>query len=148
VPRVMVGLLAAVAATMSAVAALAHGELMWLAIAACAAAAGLAAYVTAPQPVLLIKKLCDVHDRPVQDGHKVNVVVARQAPGIPAVMVPWRRRTDRRRTEVRSGLVRPPDRCRGLAGVESAWGAVPGLLLVRFPGRSPNPACPFPGTGL
>jgi hypothetical protein len=34
------------------------------------------------------------------------------------------------------------------AVVESAWGAVPGLLLARFPGRSPNPACLFPGTGL
>jgi hypothetical protein len=32
--------------------------------------------------------------------------------------------------------------------VESAWGAVPALLLVRFPGRSPNPACDFHRTGL
>ena len=57
-PRVMVGLLAAVAAIMSAVAGLAHGELMWLAIADGAAAAALAAYVAAPvpQPVLPTKK--------------------------------------------------------------------------------------------
>jgi hypothetical protein len=44
----MVGLLTAVGAAMSALVGIAHGDLVWLAIADAAAAAGLVAYVTAP----------------------------------------------------------------------------------------------------
>jgi len=44
----MVGLLAAVGAAMSAFAALAHGDLVWVAIADGAAATGLAAYLALP----------------------------------------------------------------------------------------------------
>jgi hypothetical protein len=47
-PRGMVGLLAAVAAAMSAVIGLAHGVLFWAAAVDAAAAAGLAAYLALP----------------------------------------------------------------------------------------------------
>lgn len=47
-PRGMVGLLAAVAAAMSAVIGLAHGVLFWAAVVDAAAAAGLAAYLALP----------------------------------------------------------------------------------------------------
>lgn len=47
-PRSMVGLLAAVGVAMSALVGLAHGDLVWVAIADAAAASGLVAYVTAP----------------------------------------------------------------------------------------------------
>jgi hypothetical protein len=66
-PRSMVGLLAAVATAMAALAAYAHGGVIWLAIAVAAAAAGLAAYAAAPpaspgvvlpaSPPLAIKKI-------------------------------------------------------------------------------------------
>jgi hypothetical protein len=44
----MVGLLAAVGAAMSALAGLAHGDLVWLIIGDAAAATGLAAYLALP----------------------------------------------------------------------------------------------------
>jgi hypothetical protein len=44
----MVGLLAAVGAAMSMVASLVHGDLFWAAVAAAAAATGLAAYLALP----------------------------------------------------------------------------------------------------
>jgi hypothetical protein len=44
----MVGLLAAVGAAMSALAALAHGDLVWVVIADAAATTGLAAYLALP----------------------------------------------------------------------------------------------------
>ena len=44
-PRSVVGLLAAVGAAMSALAAFAHGDLVWLTIAEAAAATGLASYL-------------------------------------------------------------------------------------------------------
>ena len=47
-PRSMVGLLATLGAAMSVVAGLAHGDLFWAAIAAAAAATGLAAYLALP----------------------------------------------------------------------------------------------------
>ena len=43
-PRIMVGLLAAVGTAMSALVAFAHGDLIWVTIAEAAAATGLAAY--------------------------------------------------------------------------------------------------------
>jgi hypothetical protein len=49
-PRTMVGLLAAVGAAMSALVGLAHGDLVWVAIADAAAATGLAAYLALPVP--------------------------------------------------------------------------------------------------
>jgi hypothetical protein len=52
-PRSMVGLLAAVGATMSSLVAFAHGNLAWVIIADAAAATGLAAYLAAPS----IKKI-------------------------------------------------------------------------------------------
>ncbi len=54
-PRSMVGLLAAVGTAMSALAAFAHGALVWVTVADAAAATGLAAYLaTAPQKIRLI----------------------------------------------------------------------------------------------
>jgi hypothetical protein len=47
-PRSMVGLLAAVGVTMSALVGLIHGDLAWLTIAVAAAATGLAAYLALP----------------------------------------------------------------------------------------------------
>jgi len=47
-PRSIVGLLAAIGATMFALAAFAHGDLTWLTIADGAAATGLVGYLTAP----------------------------------------------------------------------------------------------------
>jgi hypothetical protein len=47
-PRSMVGLLATLGAAVSMVASLAHGDLFWAAIAAAAAATGLAAFLTLP----------------------------------------------------------------------------------------------------
>jgi hypothetical protein len=47
-PRSMVGLLAAVGATMSAIVGLVHGDLAWVIIADAAAATGLAAYLALP----------------------------------------------------------------------------------------------------
>ncbi len=47
-PRSMVGLLAAVGVAMSALAAFAHGDLVWVTIADAAAASGLAAYLALP----------------------------------------------------------------------------------------------------
>jgi hypothetical protein len=47
-PRTVVGLLAAVGAAMSALAAFAHGDLVWTTIADAAAATGLAAYLALP----------------------------------------------------------------------------------------------------
>lgn len=44
-PRSIVGLLAAVGAAMSALASLAHGDLIWVAVADAAAATGLASYL-------------------------------------------------------------------------------------------------------
>jgi hypothetical protein len=52
-PRGMVGLLTAVGTAMSALAGLAHGYIVWVAIADATAAAGLVAYVTTP---VLFKK--------------------------------------------------------------------------------------------
>jgi hypothetical protein len=48
VPRSMVGLLAAVGATMFTLAAFAHGDLTWLTLGEGAAATGLFGYLTAP----------------------------------------------------------------------------------------------------
>jgi hypothetical protein len=47
-PRSMVGLLAAVGSAMYAIAALVHGDLVWVMIADAAAATGLAAYLALP----------------------------------------------------------------------------------------------------
>jgi hypothetical protein len=47
-PRSMVGLLATLGAAVSIVASLAHGDLFWAAIAAAAAAPGLAAFLALP----------------------------------------------------------------------------------------------------
>jgi hypothetical protein len=47
-PRTMVGLLAAVGTAMSALAAYAHGDLVWVTILNAATANGLAAYCCAP----------------------------------------------------------------------------------------------------
>lgn len=53
-PRGMVGLLAAVGAAMSALAGLAHGDLVWVIIGNAASATGLAAYLALlPQKKLL-----------------------------------------------------------------------------------------------
>ena len=49
-PRSMVGLLAAVGATMSALVAFAHGTLAWVSIADAAAATGLSAYLALLPP--------------------------------------------------------------------------------------------------
>jgi hypothetical protein len=54
-PQRMVGLLAAVGAAMSALVGLAHGALVWIAVADAAAATGLAAYL-ALSPIK--KSLC------------------------------------------------------------------------------------------
>jgi len=48
-PRSMVGLLAAVVATMPVLASLAHGHLFWAVLVVIAAAAYLVGYATAPQ---------------------------------------------------------------------------------------------------
>jgi O-antigen/teichoic acid export membrane protein len=48
VPRSVVGLLAAVGTAMSLLAALAHGDLFWAAVAGAAVAWGLAAYLALP----------------------------------------------------------------------------------------------------
>lgn len=55
-PRSMVGLLAAVGTAMSSLAAFAHGNLVWLAIADAAVATGLAACLALP----VIKKTSDI----------------------------------------------------------------------------------------
>jgi uncharacterized membrane protein YuzA (DUF378 family) len=47
-PRIMVGLLAAVGTAMSALVGLAHGELVWAIIGDAAAASALAAYLAFP----------------------------------------------------------------------------------------------------
>jgi hypothetical protein len=47
-PRIMVGLLSAVAAAMSGLVVFAHASLAWVVIAVAAAAAGLAAFAVAP----------------------------------------------------------------------------------------------------
>jgi hypothetical protein len=52
-PRGMVGLLAAVAAAMSALVSFVHGGLVWVVVTDAAVAAGLVAYVSAPS---LVKK--------------------------------------------------------------------------------------------
>jgi hypothetical protein len=49
-PRIMVALLAAVAAAMAVLAPLAHGYLLWLVLAIVVAAAGLVGFTTAPDP--------------------------------------------------------------------------------------------------
>jgi hypothetical protein len=49
--RIMVGLLAAVAAAMAVLASLAHGYLLWLVAVIVAAAAGLVGYATASDPL-------------------------------------------------------------------------------------------------
>ena len=53
-PRILVGLLAAVGAAMSVVANLAHGDLFWAGVLEVAAATGLAAYLALPST----KKTC------------------------------------------------------------------------------------------
>ena len=47
-PRSMVGLLAAAGAAITAIAGLAHGDLLWAAVVDAAAATGLAAYLALP----------------------------------------------------------------------------------------------------
>jgi hypothetical protein len=47
-PRVMVGLLAAVGTAMTALVVFAHGDLVWLTIVDAAAATGMAAYLALP----------------------------------------------------------------------------------------------------
>jgi hypothetical protein len=47
-PRTLVGLLAAVGAIASGLAAYAHGDLVWIVVAGTAAAAGLVTFATAP----------------------------------------------------------------------------------------------------
>lgn len=55
-PRSMVGLLGAVAVAMSALVSLAHGDLVWVAVADASVAAGLVAYATAPTIASLPQK--------------------------------------------------------------------------------------------
>ena len=54
-PRSMVGLLAAVGATMSALVGLAHGGLVWVIIADAAVATGLGAYLALPPKKIYLK---------------------------------------------------------------------------------------------
>ena len=78
-PRSMVGLLAAVAATMAVLASLAHGYLCLL-VAIVAAAAGLVGYVTAPDhrsslslpPLGCKKNACNLHGQDI--GHLTDAV--------------------------------------------------------------------------
>ena len=74
-PRTLVGLLAAAGAAASALAGLAHGPFMGVALGSTAAIAAVLAYLTAPSK----KTLFDVHGVPVEECHRVNIVPARQS---------------------------------------------------------------------